>query len=65
MEENIPATLQDLINFAKQSNNDDPFIWVIDAENDDYDRACRIENIDFDDKGDIIIKVNMELLQDN
>ena len=62
---NIPATLQDLINFAKQSNNDNPSIWVIDAENDDYDRACRFEDLDLDENGDIIIKVNMELLQDN
>ena len=64
MEANIPTTLQDLIDFAKQSNNDNPSIWVIDEQNKDYDQACRLEDVDLDDNGDIIIKVNMEILND-
>ena len=62
--DNVPRTLQDIIDMAKQSSNDNPSIWVIDAENDDYDQACRIEDVDLDEDGDIIIKVNMELLGD-
>lgn len=62
--DNVPSTLQDIIDMAKQSSNDNPSIWVIDAENDDYDQACRMEDIDLDEDGDIIIKVNMELLGD-
>ena len=62
---NIPITLQDIVDFAQRSKLDDPSIWVIDSENDDYDQACRMEDIDLDENGDIIIKVNMELLQDN
>jgi hypothetical protein len=62
--DNVPSTLQDIIDMAKQSSNDNPSIWVIDAENDDYDQACRIEDVDLDEDGDIIIKVNMELLGD-
>lgn len=63
-EKNIPVTLQDVIDFAQRSKIDDPSIWIIDAENDDYDQACRMEDIDLDEDGDIIIKVNMELLGD-
>lgn len=62
---NVPATLQDIIEFAKQSDNDNPSIWIIDSENDDYDQACRFDDIDLDENGDIIIKVSIEMLQDN
>lgn len=62
--DNVPSTLQDIIDMAKQSGNDNPSIWIIDSENDDYDQACRIEDVDLDKNGDIIIKVSMELLGD-
>lgn len=62
--DNVPSTLQDIIDMAKQSGNDNPSIWIIDCENDDYDQACRFEDLDLDENGDIIIKVSMELLGD-
>lgn len=62
--DNVPSTLQDIIDMAKQSSNDNPSIWIIDSENDDYDQACRFEDLDLDENGDIIIKVSMELLGD-
>lgn len=61
---NVPSTLQDIIDMAKQSSKSNPIIWIIDSENDDYDRACRMEDVDLDKNGDIIIKVSMELLGD-
>ena len=60
----VPTTLQDLIDFAKKSNNDNPSIWLLDDQCDDYDQACGIEDIDLDEDGDIIIKVNIETLED-
>lgn len=63
--DNVPSTLKDVIDMAKQSSKDNPTIWIIDLENgDDYDRACRFEDLDLDENGDIIIKVSMELLGD-
>lgn len=62
---NVPTTLQDIIDFAKQSDSDNPSIWIINSENDDYDQACRFDDIDLDENGDIIIKVSIEMLQDN
>ena len=62
--ENYAPKLSDLREMALESGNDDPTIWVIDMENDDYDQACRIEDIDLDKYGDIVIKVNMEMLGD-
>ena len=62
---NCAPKLSDLREFAfERGGNDDPTLWVIDMENDDYDRACRIEGFDIDECGDIILKVNMELLGD-
>lgn len=62
--DNVPSTLKDIIDMAKQSSKDNPTIWIIDSENDDYDQACRFEDLDLDENGDIIIKVSMELLGD-
>lgn len=63
--DNVPSTLKDIIDMAKQSSKKNPTIWIIDSENDDdYDRACRFEDLDLDKNGDIIIKVSMELLGD-
>lgn len=62
--DNVPSTLQDIIDMAKQSSKDNPTIWIIDSENDDYDQACHFEDLDLDENGDIIIKVSMELLGD-
>lgn len=62
--DNVPSTLKDIIDMAKQSSKENPTIWVIDSENDDYDQACRFEDLDLDENGDIIIKVSMELLGD-
>lgn len=62
--DNVPSTLKDVIDMAKQSRKDNPTIWIIDSENNDYDRACRFEDLDLDENGDIIIKVSMELLGD-
>lgn len=62
--DNVPSTLKDIIDMAKQSSKDNPTIWIIDSENDDYNQACRFEDLDLDENGDIIIKVSMELLGD-
>lgn len=62
---NYAPKLSDLRKFAfERSGNDNPTLWVIDMENDNYDIACRIEDFDIDEYGDIILKVNMELLGD-
>ena len=56
------CTLEDLKN--KVMGNDNPTIWVMDMFEEDTGKAFGVNEVIVDDDGDIILKIDTELLVD-